>query len=346
MRLPLPRSRGSAGGPVTPERRAARITLFSFLIFALLFGLAGLLAFLLALRGPEETQVPDVSGVELVDALLSLQERSLVPRVQVRYFADPSLKGRVVSQDPEAGTTVRAGRRITLLVSQGAVIEEVADFRGRGLQEVQAELQALGVGGEGVLFVDTVSYVFSDAAPGTIIEQAPEPGTEIAGSTGIDLVVSRGPEVERFSLPTFLGLSWDDALRVLSREAIPFVFRLEPQPTVGQPGVVVAQEPQPGTAVVPGTPVEITIRSPRVEEDEELVFGIFDRTLPEYAVAVELAAVAVGPEGESRTIFAMEHPGGRIAFPYLLEPGSSIVIYRFDTEVIREQLVDRDTDED
>lgn len=337
MRLPHLRLRRATGEPVPPERRAARITAFAFLIFGLLFGLAGLIAFLLALRGPEETQVPDVAGLELVDALISLQDRALVPTVQVRFFADPSLKGRVVSQDPEAGTSVRAGRRVTLLVSQGAIIEEVSDFRGRGLQEVQAELQALGVGGEGVLFIDAVSYVFADAAPGTIIEQDPEPGTEIAGSTGLDLVVSRGPEVERISLPTFLGLSWDDALRVLSREDIPFVFAVEAQPTIGQSGVVVAQAPEPGTQVIPGTPVEITIRSPR-EEDDELQFGIFDRTLPEYAVSVELAAVAVGPEGESRTLFTMQHPGGRLAFPYLLEPGSSIVIYRFDTEVIRFQL--------
>jgi hypothetical protein len=98
--------------------------------------------------------------------------------------------------------------------------------------------------------------------------------------------------------------------------------------------VVVGQSPDPGEQVAPETPVELTIRDVRsVPEGEE--FGIFDRTLPEYAVSVELSAVAVGPGGESTTLFNMSHPGGRLAFPYRLPYGSTIIVYRFDTEVIR-----------
>jgi beta-lactam-binding protein with PASTA domain len=147
-------------------------------------------------------------------------------------------------------------------------------------------------------------------------------------------VVSRGPEVDPFSLPSFLGLDWSDALNVLARENIPFIFSTEDQPTVGQEGVIVSQSPDPGEQVLRDRPVRLTVRSiEELPEDEQ--FGIFDRTLPEYAVAVELSAVAVGPEGESSTLFNMVHPGGRLAFPYQLELGSTIVVYRYDTEVIR-----------
>lgn len=280
---------------------------------------------------------------DLVEALIELQERDLYPQVQVRYHSDPTLKGHVIGQTPEAGSVVRAGRRVTLIVSQGAVIEEIADYRGRILQEVQSEIQALGVGGAELLRIEGVSYVFDDAEVGTVIEQSPAPGTEITGTTPIQLVVSRGPDIERISLPTFQGLHWEDALKILARDNIPFVFRVQEQPTIGQEGVVVSQEPEAGTQVVPDTPIQLTIRSVR-DVEEGVQFGIFDRTLPEYAVSVELSAIAVGPEGESTPLFHMIHPGGRVAFPYRLTTGTTIVLYRYDTEVIRYFVRESDTE--
>ncbi|MFO8042150.1 MAG: PASTA domain-containing protein [Alkalispirochaeta sp.] len=317
-----------------PEQRYARITAWTFIGLFLLFSLGGVVAFLLALEGPDQTQVPDLREEELADAVILLQERGLYPELQLRFHSDPAMRGRVLSQDPEPGSVVRSGRRIAVLVSQGAVVDEVGEYQGLPLQEVQAEIQSLGAGSEGVLYIDSVSYVFDDASSGTVIAQEPAAGTSISGSTGVDLVVSRGPEVEQVSLPTFVGLSWEDALQILARDDIPFQFELEEQPTTGQEGVIVDQRPDPGEQVELGTPAVLTMRNVRSVPSGE-VFGIFDRTLPEYAVAVELSAVAVGPEGESSTIFNMIHPGGRLAFPYQVAEGSTIIIYRYDTEVIR-----------
>ncbi len=319
---------------LTPDRRYFRITVWAFLALFVILSLSALTSFLLTLQGPAQTQVPNMVNDELVEALIELQERGLFPRIQVRYHSDPTLKGHVIAQNPEAGGVVRAGRRVTLIVSQGAIIDEIADYRGRLLQEVQSEIQALGSGGAEPIRVEGISYVFDESSPGTVIEQTPPPGTAISGTTPISLIVSRGPDVERISLPTFRGLYWEDALKILSRDNVPFVFRLEEQPTIGQEGVIVAQNPEGGAQVFPDTPVQLTIRGVRdINEGEQ--FGIFDRTLPEYAVSVELSAIAVGPEGESTPLFNTVHPGGRIAFPYILDVGTTIVLYRYDTEVIR-----------
>ncbi|TVR69394.1 MAG: PASTA domain-containing protein [Spirochaetaceae bacterium] len=321
-------------GELPPERRLFRVTVWSFVgMFAILL-LSSLTAFLLVLRGPEETMVPDVAGDELVEALVSLQERGLFPHVQLRYFSDPALKGRVVTQNPAPGSVVRVGRRVNLMISQGAIIEEVADYRGMMLSDVQAEIQELGSGSTRVLSIGNVSNVFDESQPGTVIAQHPEAGTQLSGSTTLDLVVSRGPDVDTFSLPTYLGLEWNDALQVLARDKVPFVFKLEDDPTSGRSGVVVGQDPEPGVEIDTSTPVTVVIRDDR-DVPSGYEFGIFDRRLPDYAVTVELTAVAVGPEGETTTLFAMDHPGGRLAFPYELQYGSVIILYRFDTEVIR-----------
>lgn len=329
---------------LSPERRVFRITVWAFAgMFAILV-LSSLTAFLLTLRGPEETMIPDVRNEELVEALVALQERGLYPHVQLRYFSDPSLKGKVVSQNPAPGSVVRVGRRVSLMISQGAIIEEVADYRGKTLSEVQTEIQELGSGSTRVLSIGNVSNVFDDSPSGTVIAQSPEPGTQLSGSTALDLVVSRGPDIDTISLPTYLGLEWNDALQVLARDDVPFNFQLEEEPTPGRAGVVVKQDPEPGTEIEAGTPVTITIREEQGLADGH-EFSIFDRRLPEYAVTVELTAVSTGPEGETSTLFTTNHPGGRVAFPYELPYGSTIILYRFDTEVIRFPILEP-TDEE
>ena len=333
-------SRTEAG----PERRFFRFALWAIVGMFAILSLSALAAFLLSLRGFEETLVPDITGETVVESLVLLQERGLYPQIQLRYFTNPELKDTVVSQEPEPGAVVRVGRRITMVVSLGSIIDSVTDYRGRSLIEVQAELQTLGPEGGRSLMIGDVSYVFDAAPVGTIIEQNPPAGTEIGGLTEIDLVVSRGTGVERFSLPSFVGLDWLDAIQVLSRDDVPFVFAIESQPTLGPSGVVVAQSPEPASQVTAGTPVELTIRDLR-DVPEGYRFGLFDRTLPEYAVAVDLSAVALGPEGEPTTLFQLAHPGGRIVFPYELAYGSQIVLYRYDTEVIRYIVGSDDGDE-
>ncbi len=323
-----------------PERKLFRFTLWAFFGMFALLSLSALVAFLLSLRGPEETVVPDLTRRELVDALVQLQERGLYPMVQLRYYSDPTLKGQVVTQNPAPGSVVRVGRRINLNVSQGSIIEDVEDYRGMSLQEVQAEVQALGSGSTRILFMGTVSNVFDDAPPGTVIAQNPPAGTRLSGSTALDLVVSRGPDIETISLPTYLGLDWEEAVQVLSRDNVPFVFRLEADRTPGRSGVVVGQSPDAGQEVNVGTPVQLVVRE-ELNPPGGYRFGIFDRTLPTYSVSVELSAVAVNPDGETSTLFSMNHPGGRVAFPYELETGSMIILYRFDTEVIRYPVLEQ-----
>ncbi len=323
----------------SPERRFLRVTIWAFVgMFFALSAAAGV-AFLLSLRGPEETMVPNVVGDELVDGLLELQGRGLFPMIQLRFHSDPRLRGRIMNQNPAAGAVVRAGRRVTLTVSQGAVIQDVEDYRGMSLQDVQSELQALSSGSTRVLFMGSISHVFDDAPAGTVIAQNPPAGTELFGSTALDVVVSRGPDIEIISLPTYLGLEWREAMQVLVRDNVPFVFSLEEDRTAGREGVVVAQTPEQGSEVEVGTPVSLTLRD-EARTPQGMRFGVFDRTLPTYAVSVELSAVAVDPDGETRTLFTMNHPGGRIAFPYELEIGSVIILYRFDTEVLRFPIFD------
>jgi beta-lactam-binding protein with PASTA domain len=320
-----------------PESRYFKITVLAILGIVLLSFVAGLGTFLLSLRGREQILVPEVTQAELPDALIELQERELYGQIQLRYHSDPSLEGKVVDQDPAPGTLVRAGKEITLTVSQGAIVDRVADYTGRTLQEVRSELRTLFTTFDAVLQIGDVSYVYAEEPAGTILEQDPEAGTEISGTTELDLVVSRGEDVRRISLPSYAGLDFREAIELLAEQNIPFSFALTDGGQQGAGGIVVDQEPEAGTSVPAGSPVQLTMVPPE-DVPEAMVFGVFERVLPNYPVSVEITLEAINPDGERRTLFSMRHPGGEIAVPYMVEENSRIVLSRFETEVLSERV--------
>lgn len=318
-----------------PEGRFFKITVYVILGIVLLTILAGLTTFLLTLEGQAEIVVPDVTNQDLVDAVLALQERDLYSGVQLRFSSDPALKGKVLEQQPAPGTVVRAQKEITLVISQGAVVDRVGTYVGRTLNEVRAELQTVFATFDPLLRIADVSYVFDEAEPGTILAQTPPPDTELTAITDLDLVVSRGPDVERTPLPAYTGIDFREALDLLVRANRPFVFEsVEPEPDQ-RAGYVIGQEPEAGTEVVATTTVNLTMTEPgNLEEDE--IFGIFERVLPNYPVSMEITFEIQNPEGERERVFSMVHPGGEIGVPFVALPNSILVLSRSGQEVIRE----------
>lgn len=315
------------------------VRLFKILIYALvgavfLMVLAGLTTFLFSLRGAEETMVPDVRNVEFLEAMLALQERGLDVEVEVRFSADPGLAGMVISQSPPSGTLVRAGKEIELIVSQGARIDRIGTYVGRSIAEVRAELRALFATGEQTILLSEPQYVFSDEEPGTIMAQDPPPGTEITSITEVELVVSRGEDVARIALPSFIGLPFGTAIERLAQNNIPFRFDSRAAEPDERSGLVVEQEPAPQEEVAIGSFVDLLITRPAfVPEDQ--VFGILERPLPNYPVEVELTLEAQSPTGEQRVLFSMLHPGEELSVPYQVAENSSLVLYRSGQEIFR-----------
>jgi len=317
-----------------PDIRLFKVLIYALIGAIMLMLIAGLTTFLFSLRGAEETMVPDVQNAELVDAMLALQERGLVGEVEVRYSADPGLAGRVISQSPPSGTLVRAGKRIDLIVSLGARIDRIGTYVGRSITEVRAELRALFATGEQTITLADPQYVFSEEEPGTVIAQDPAPGTEITSITPVDLVISRGPDIARIELPSFIGLPFDGAIVRLSQSNIPFRFDVRDADPDERSGLVVSQDPDPQEEVAIGSFVDLTITRPAfVPEDE--VFGVLERTLPNYPVEVELTLEAQTPTGEREVIFSMLHPGIELAVPYQVRENSSLILYRSGQEIYR-----------
>ncbi len=329
-----------------PDVRLFKTVIYVLVGAVFLMIVAGVSTFLFSLRGAEETMIPQVQDATLLEAMLELQERGLVANVEVRYSADPSLAGRVIGQSPPAGTLVRAGKRVGLIVSRGARVDRIGSYVGRSITDVRAELRAMFATGDPTIQLNEPQYVFSDQEPGTIIAQSPNPGAGITTIARVDLVVSRGPDVDRIEMPSFIGLHYDAAIQRLTQGGIPFRFDVRNAEPDDRPGLVISQDPEPQEEVAVGSFVTLTMARPDpVPEDE--VFGVLQRSLPNYPVDVELTLEAQAPTGEREVIFSMLHPGIELSVPYQVRENSSLILYRSGQEIYR-LLVRRpieDTDE-
>ena len=327
----------------TSENEESRWLRILFLVAALTVGLllvAGLSAFFLTIQGEEQTMVPELRRRELVEALVDLQEKGLFSHIQVRYSSDPALKGKVVDQRPAAGSLVKAGKRVTLVVSQGSIVDTVENFVGQNVDEVRTHLQTLFATYKPLLRIqEPVTYIFDNAPPGTILEQQPPAGTDLTGLTDLVLIVSRGPETPTVKLASYIGINFQQAVTLLAKKNVPFVFRVVEAAPGQTREFVVSQTPAPGTDVGPDTRVELAIASPPAKTSKGLVFGMFQCSLPVYPVWVEMKFEVQALTGERRTVFTMMHPGGQVTIPYYEEPNTALILSIFDREVYRDTVV-------
>ncbi len=97
----------------------------------------------------------------------------------------------------------------------------------------------------------------ADVAEGLVISTSPAAGTEVDAGSFVTVVVSTGPE--QFPIPLFIGLTEQEA-RDLAGENGLVVDRVtyEPDDEVVE-GTVIAQNPGAGTAVAPGTEIDLTV---------------------------------------------------------------------------------------
>jgi beta-lactam-binding protein with PASTA domain len=309
---------------------------FGLIVFV---GIIALAVFFVAVRGEEQTMVPDVRNMELTGALLELQVKELYPRIQLRYSQSASDRGRILEQSPEAGTIVKAGRRIRLVVSQGVVLNNVENYVGRTVDEVRMDLQTL--------FASTVApllslkepfmYQYSPELPGTILQQSPEPGTSISGPTALELVVSRGLENEMIRVPALTGLSINAALAIIGDAGVRFTFSQRAPGRGENPETVLSQTPAAETLAAATTELSLVVSSPVALNAGE-VFALFSYTLPINPYPLRVSLEALLPTGTRQPIVTMNHPGGKFTVPYRLPTGSTLILSMLGREIYREEV--------
>lgn len=173
---------------------------------AIVAGLA--ITFALGAFGGEEIETPDFRNMTLQEAREAAKEYDLNIREGDQVISEDVEKGLIVSQDPEAGSTIKTGSTVTVNISNGLGDGSVPDLRGKQQDELSDYLEAAG------FTLGTVTTEASEEEEGTVISQDPEPGSTAEKGSAINVVVSDG-SLAKAIVPYLVGQSLSDAQAAL-----------------------------------------------------------------------------------------------------------------------------------
>ena len=226
-----------------------------------------------------EIAVEDVEGLRLAQATKALEEQGL----QVRVTRSPSERppGEVLSQAPSAGAEVAKDTVVALVVArtaaptQGPSQVEVPRVIGLSASSATTALREAGLEAR-------VRLVTSSERSGTVVDQIPAEGVEVADGTTIQLEVAKArPTVQRIDVPDVVG-STVAAARSELRSAglrVTTVAVVSQEPA----GAVIAQSPRAGVELREGGTVKLTVSTGPAKVDVPDVTG-----LDEAAATLEL----------------------------------------------------------
>jgi serine/threonine-protein kinase len=156
-------------------------------------------------------------------------------------------KDVVMNQQPDAGSRVREGRQISLIVSSGVVIFPMPDVRFETLRNAQLDLSRYK------LQLDKTSYVADDTVPRDhVVDQDPAPLSSARQGSKVALTLSKGPPTV-LKVPNFAGMSIDDARAEAARDHIHLGQLVWTPFGNGGPsrGAIVRQNPAAGAQIDP-----------------------------------------------------------------------------------------------
>ncbi len=241
---PLPTSR-EAGKP--PPKRKVWPWVIAAIAIMLLAALAiwGASAFFM----PQTVRVPNVVGRTEADARSVLQRQGLEMVVTSEYNARVP-KGRVVSQDPTAGSTVRRDSFVSVIISRGKQVVTVPNVSGQTRESATAQLEAAG------LAVGEVTEEFNPDVPeGVVIRQLPRGGERVSRGTKIELFVSKGTRTT--TVPNVVGKTTSQARVSLGNAGLK--MSVTEQESDESAGTVLSQEPVAGTSVPVNSTVAVVV---------------------------------------------------------------------------------------
>lgn len=215
--------------------------------------------------GKKEITVPSFEGKTFTYAESVAEELGLKLVKEGEDYSKFYAEDYIIDQTIVEGQKVKEGTEIGVKVSLGLSSEEMPDVIGKTEKAASEKIKAL------VNCSIETEYVFDDEVEvGRVIEQVPSEGSKINADSNVHLVISKGEETKRITVPKVEGLTEAEAKRDL--RALGFtvgnITTAESQNT--PEGIVMAQTLTAGKEAEKGSIVGLVVSSgPSEKEDEE-----------------------------------------------------------------------------
>ena len=199
-------------------------------------------------NGQERIKVPELLGLTQDAAVSELAKANLKIGSTSSSFSPTVDEGLVISSNPPAGSDIKKGALVSLVISKGIQQMALSSFVGLSSDQALNELNSLGA-------VVISKYEYSDTVMvGKVISQDPDGSSPVAKGAKITLVISKGPS--SIAVPKVIGKTLDEATLILENLG----FKVKSK-TIGNKKnkVVIGISPKYDTKVKPGSTITLTL---------------------------------------------------------------------------------------
>ena len=198
-------------------------------------------------QGSEQVDVPDVLGMTESQAREALSASGLIVGDVKVDESDDVEKGKIISQDPKAGTKANSGTIVNIVVSGGVEEVTVPDITGATVAEAKQLAEDAG------LTIQQGRSEASDTVPeGSIILQDPQAGDKVKKGSIVYYRISTGPA--EVSVESFVGS--DSSYAIGRLEGAGFKVNVKEKYSDEPAGTVIDQS---ATSAKKGSTITITV---------------------------------------------------------------------------------------
>ena len=220
--------------------------------------------------GPAEVEVPNLLGLDRVQAQSSLQQVGLVlsPDQRQQVTQDDNDIGHVLVQDPPAGRRLAKGKSVVITVGVPPETVGVPDVVGTNIDQAQRNIAVAHLTAQ-------VQEVDSSAPKGQVLKQNPGGGANVKAGSAVTLTVSRGNQLQ---MPDLHGLTPDQALNSLKKVGWAGTLKqiLAPARDADQVGVILTQDVPPGSGFTADQTITVTVGRDNASTSPTTTSGIFE----------------------------------------------------------------------
>lgn len=287
------------------------VTAVELVVVLVLLGAMGLLGFRWAMDGIVHSRavqtVPAVTGKSIAGALDVLAPFNLAIMKEGSEFNSAVPIGSILRQRPPAGTKVREGKAIRVVVSQGGETVFAPAVSGLPLRNAEMLLR------QGQLTLGEVSESYSlRLEKGLVLSQDPTAESSVERNSLVNVVVSAGPPPEEIVLmPDFLRKNLAEASKWASEVSVPLAISKDSS-SLFPYGTILAQDPAADAVVDDETKVKLTISARPTDAKDKASMTELQYQVPQGSADALVRILLTDTHGERELFNGLRAPGTKI----------------------------------
>ncbi len=236
------------------QRKLAFKLLLPLVILVIVAGIFDQIVMPVVTRQGSEFELPDLTNQKVVDIDQKLEDLSLSYEIAGEEYAPGKERGLIIRQYPIAGTRVKPGRTVKLIVCKGQRMVNIPQVSGKSVRQAILDLETAG------LTVGEIAWAFSDTIPEKVVVFSyPSAGTEIPSGSPVNLMVNRGRATDFTFMPKVIGMQLEDARKLIEEKGLK-VGKLKSRTDENfLPETVLEQSEVEGAELQLGTEVDLVI---------------------------------------------------------------------------------------